>query len=777
VTRPRLAPLVLACAAALVATLLQAGPAHAGTGAPRLWFEAGAAAVDITPPPWTPASDQTFVPACGASPAEVEQLWPGTREFAFEEPYVDLYHLGRYAPGDPYCDADHRGYYQAPFLAGGSSADRWPESVQPGDPLQAEAVVLALRDGVSGPFRKVVGLVVVDSIGLFDTTIDRIREDAAALAARRGLPRLSGTDLFVSSTHDESAPDPIGLWGADLSGTPAGATPLGPEPTGTSVTPGVDVYYLQFLERRTAQAVVEAEAALVPAALRLALAPLPSNVLECWSSYPFIADQLTPVMQAVALHPGSGRPTGKVLFTLVNGNTHVETLAFSGNPALTSMISGDWAGELRADLHAAYGGVGVELSGLVGSVETPTVYEPPSAQVVDVPGPYRPVPGNPDGCSSVYAPPSGATPVTGAIALTKAYAAAMAQSAKAALGASGSLVRPRTLLGMRRRVCLQLENDLFAAAFAAGLFPEREAYLDPSCTVGISTEGRLAGPARGSRSAKVRPATPLFLRTSVGLVRVGPAEIAYLPGEVFPLTVIRGAFDPSSAPFPTTCYDPATGSFACGRPMPMTPFLAAGMTAPYRFFAGLGEDMLGYLMPPGDFVGVPGETTEPPWSTYEVTSPNGRNGEDRFGEPHADDPESVGPHAGLVVADALARLLPSAGGSPLRVLPGLFLDAQGRLSDSPFPGTSLGGRPFGGAVGIEVLPPGAAHPVAYCVDQRAPSCSAMHAKAASAWATFDGTPDPGTAGTPYPYSVSTAGVLTPAGPLLVDVYAGAERLP
>ena len=60
------------------------------------------------------------------------------------------------------------------------------------------------------------------------------------------------------------------------------------------------------------------------------------------------------------------------------------------------------------------GSVGVELAGMVGSVETPTVYEPESTQVLRIPGAHHGVPGNPDGCSSVYPQPSSGTPVSDA---------------------------------------------------------------------------------------------------------------------------------------------------------------------------------------------------------------------------------------------------------------------------------------------------------------------------------------------------------------------------
>ena len=45
---------------------------------------------------------------------------------------------------------------------------------------------------------------------------------------------------------------------------------------------------------------------------------------------------------------------------------------------------------MRKDLEARWpGSVGVEVAGMVGSVETPTVYEPESTQVLRVPGAGR----------------------------------------------------------------------------------------------------------------------------------------------------------------------------------------------------------------------------------------------------------------------------------------------------------------------------------------------------------------------------------------------------
>src|SRR2546422_3720391 len=150
-------------------------------------FQAGAAKADITPPAYTTESDAAFVPVCGASPAQVAQLWPGPRPFQFEKPYIDTYGLGRYAPGDPYCDADHTGRYEAPYIAGGSGQNHWPTAVETGNRPQAQAVVLAGSN-------ERVAIVSVDSIGLFNVTIERIRSEVQKLD-----PTLA--HVFVSSTH------------------------------------------------------------------------------------------------------------------------------------------------------------------------------------------------------------------------------------------------------------------------------------------------------------------------------------------------------------------------------------------------------------------------------------------------------------------------------------------------------------------------------------------------------------------------------------------------
>jgi len=693
-------------------------------------LEAGAASGDITPPVRSAETDAAFIPACGTSDAQIEELWPGPRPFAFEKPYRDIYGLGKYAPGDPYCDADGTGRYEAPYIAGGSGQNHWPKTVEAGNGPAARAIVLATS-------KTRAAIVSVDSIGIFDVTAERIREEVKRLD-----PAL--TQIFVSSTHDESAPDPIGLWGPDASELPE--HPESP----TAVSSGVDEYYMAFLVERVAKAVVAADHARRRATLSAAVGAMPSNTQSCWSSYPYLDDQNMPVMQA-------RDSSGDVIFTLADVGTHAETLSFSGVPSYITTLSADWPGAMRTDLETRWpGSVGVEVAGMVGSVETPTVYEPESTQVLRVPGANHGVPGNPDGCSSVYPQPSSATPVSDAREFIGAYGRSVADAAASALQGAPA-IGVSSLTSQQQPICVELENTFFKAAFAAGLFPDRPEYSDSECTIEAKRPASARASSGASSSSTSSEEAPVYLKSGVGVLTAGPVQLAYSPGEVFPFTEVRGAIDEAQMPFPTNCFEPSSENYYCGTPLPMTPWISAEMTRKYRFLVGLGEDMIGYLFPPGNFVGSEGEVLSEPWSSYQAAK---KTGHDRFGHGHADDAESVGPYAGLGVADALQKLL-AADGRGLRVLPGLFVDSAGHLSDSPFAAGS-----FTGAVGVETLEP-----------TRTKPRKVLIGGGASGWATFDGLPDPGTAGTSLAYSVRTAGVITSTGrPLLIDVYAGAKAL-
>src|SRR5436309_9314968 len=171
-------------------------------------FVVGAAAVDITPPlaataPSNPAN-------CDAS-----GLYDGPHLFSLEEPYQDTNGNGRYDAGDPtaqppvppepFLDCPTPtanggmrppdGRWDGIYLDGGSGHNRIPTEVL--DPIWSRTIVVS--NGV-----KTISVTVADQEGVFkeiwDLVRQKVRADGVAL-----------DEMFMSSTHDESAPDTIGI--------------------------------------------------------------------------------------------------------------------------------------------------------------------------------------------------------------------------------------------------------------------------------------------------------------------------------------------------------------------------------------------------------------------------------------------------------------------------------------------------------------------------------------------------------------------------------------
>ncbi len=139
---------------------------------------------------------------------------------------------------------------------------------------------------------------VLDQEGLFDVYQQRIRAKLAADGYK-----LDG--VFISANHDESAPDSLGLGGVD------------------QVTSGVNDYWVNYMVAQSAGAIERADRTIVPATIRYTEVLEPSNVRQCWSSYPFVDDQRIPVLQAVDSR-------GRAIVTLASVSQHAETLGFNG---------------------------------------------------------------------------------------------------------------------------------------------------------------------------------------------------------------------------------------------------------------------------------------------------------------------------------------------------------------------------------------------------------------------------------------------------------------
>jgi hypothetical protein len=574
-------------------------------------FAIGAATADITPPAVGAVPDPSVFAGC-------DPKYNGPRTFAFEEPYIDSAGAGHYVSGDDYCDANGNGRYDGIFLGGGSGIARFP--VQILDPISARAVVFGTSDAMHH-----VALVSVDSVGLMNPT-----DQAIAALATTLRPVLE--QVVVSSTHDESAPDPVGLWGPDQGSC------------------GVNDYYLTFLVQQAAGAVASAFDQAEPAHLVFARAAQPPEFRPVWSSYPFIHDPTIMVMQGVSASDAS-----HVIFTLANYNFHAEGYGFSPDGVLSTSLSADWPGVYRTAIEARYGGVGFALSGLVGSVETPQVFPAGGVPQTPVSPPFS----NPGGAYSIYAPGSGEPLTPGTVLEANTIGIAVAEAAADALVAAGpdQWSRSGQVRSVLTGICLEVENQYFLEAIMLGI-------IDRPLGCG------------GSMTAAP---------SQLAVLDVGDAQMATVPGEVFPLTVDRGFFGIDDMPFASE---------------PMTPWVSAAMTGKYTFYAGLSEDMTGYIMPAANFVGETGEITTDPWLTWDMTMPE----TDRFGYQHGDDGESLGPSVGGVVANGLIaaiQMLDPAGPAATSTATGRYVDASGNIARSPFPATG-----FSGAVGVWVLPAG-----------------------------------------------------------------------
>jgi hypothetical protein len=596
-------------------------------------FQVGAAAVDVTPPL---ASSGAANPAAAcATPAQLAQ-YDGPHLLSLEEPYIDTNHNGIWDSGEPFVDCPTAlvgGGTAAPdqrwdgiMLGGGDGGPREPTAVL--DPIWARTIVV--RSGAT-----TVSLTSVDNEGVFAEIWDQVRAKVHADGVRN-----VDTMLF-SSTHDESAPDTIGITGPSL------------------LTSGVDPFYVQFLVARTAQSIEQAARRLQPAQLRYGMIH-PNNLVSCWSSYPFVADENIGALQARSVRDG------RVIFTLANYGIHAEELGFSSTSQDALHLSSDWPNFARASLEARYGGMAVTVSGAVGSVEMPQVY--PAARSYQPVGVYSSV-GN-GGCRTIYATDSSMVPY-GYHQSTQARGEAVASWTETALS-RGADSRAGGIDVATKRFFVPLDNALFALGSQFGVIAGKTAYLNGVVVPRDATGAEVGGPGNEFQS-------------EVFWLRIGDGGFASAPGELFPYTYIRSSGGPADEAVPDPSWSPP-------------PWIMARMNTRWRFVVGLGDDMIGYIFPRTNAVGVPTADNLDPSDT------------DRFGCGHSDDGEAASASAGDLVADQLASIMPAGHDV---VFTGRFLWRDGTLHRSPIGdggqactgvGNTFVPAPGGGASGVAVGP-------------------------------------------------------------------------
>jgi len=252
-----------------------------------------------------------------------------------QDTWSDANHDARFSPrdGDTYRDTNGNSHFDAYWLAGFQNR-RAANGVH--DDLWARAVVL--DDGTTR-----IGMVVLDVIGFGHDYV---------ITARQNIVRVSDLDyLMICSTHNHEGPDLIGLWG------------------GSYLKSGVNVDYLEFVQKQIATVVQEANANLRPAVLRFARDLTGAAYLVTDSRRPHVKDPGLRIMQAVDAEADT------TLGVLIAWANHPETL-WSKNLLITS----DFPHYVREgveqgvasnqDSIPGLGGIAIYVNGAIGGLMT-----------------------------------------------------------------------------------------------------------------------------------------------------------------------------------------------------------------------------------------------------------------------------------------------------------------------------------------------------------------------------------------------------------------------
>ena len=592
----------LCVVAALIAGLLALNPASARVV--RTWL-AGASAEKVTPLPFDAKRDLLEFPQTVCP----RQIFGGPRAFDFEEPYADLNHDGTFSYGsDLPCDANHNGRWDGLYSSGG--VDHLTEWVH--DDIWARAV--AISDGAH--------TIVIESVtsqGLFIEDDQRIRDGVRS--ARPGVTR-----VFVSSTHNESSPDPIGIYGAPDDGTGA-----------AGVFSGVDDYYIHYLVTQAVRAGIEAVDAMVPAVMRVAEFT-PSVRARLSSTFP-TTDAVkggTPAFGTPEATDTKGRvlqlvrrSDGANIESIFNFAAHNQELGHAPDASVAPgpggrmlrvnrAVSDDWPGVFARTVESRLGGHAMFMVGDNGSIEDPAW---------------------PGACPQIHSD-------EGCFELPAHTGAALASSVVSALS-SAETISPHVLTAKIDRFVVPLQNQLFIAAFATGLFAHRTAATTSVCL-----------------DASHLP-RPCFL-TEVGMVDFGPQlQMLVNPGEGYPALIEGSPFGVEQMSCP-------------GRAQPPVPAWHA--RAAHKLEMGLGDDMIGYEIPGPAWFADPLVVVDPscPLSAQFQSDPTADY--DRRNEYHKLESESTGPDGGSLVATHLGALAASFGGAPRTIMPGRFLMSSGVLT-------------------------------------------------------------------------------------------------
>ena len=386
--------------------------------------------------------------------------------------------------------------------------------------------------------------------------------------------------IIISSTHVHEGPDTMGLWGRN------------------AFQSGVDPTFMAYIRSQVVAAVGEALDALEPATLRVGQADTSTTSSEKGTRN-VVRDSRAPVIVDETLYAARlTNSAGDTIATLVNWGNHPEALSDEN-----TLITSDYVHYVREAVengvdYESYdlpglGGVCVYLSAAVGGLMTPL-----GIQVTD-------------GDGDTY----------GESNWDKAQALGNVIGQKALEAIEGGEDVADPALALRyASFYVPVENVGLQALALSGVV-DRDTYLwDDTQNV----------------TADNKP----HLLTEVDVLDLGPVRMLTVPGELFPELAIGGydgshvnttvvEFISSDNPNPPDISAAPTG-----------PYLKDRMGATYNWVLGLGNDEIGYIVPPYDF-----ELDE---NAPYLSEADGD---------HYEETNSMGPETANLIDDAVAQLL------------------------------------------------------------------------------------------------------------------------
>ncbi|MGH9432169.1 MAG: hypothetical protein ACRD3T_11560 [Terriglobia bacterium] len=371
-----------------------------------------------------------------------------------------------------------------------------------------------------------------DLIGLFYDDVLKVRKEV-----RTAAPEV--TQVIVGSSHDHEGPDTLGLWGP------------------SALQSGMDEKYMDELDHKIAGAALEAVHSMQDARLTLGEDNNPLlALLQDDSRPPYVKDPRLLVMRLVA------EDSGSPIATLINWSDHPETLG-----GANTRITADYPHWLCQHVESHLGGIAVFFNGSIGGLlstlgDSVAIEDPGNGEVAkDGTWDKAELVGNMLGLLAERAVNLGKAAPVDSIVIRKAV------------------------------IFAPVQNDHFRIAGAMGVFKGRKGLytsrkLDPAFVEkDIPGLGRLRYATGKDTESEV---DYVQLLNHGGLV----AEIATVPGEIYPELVNGGITRYPGADFPEAPFEPAVRAY---------------MRSAYQFVLGLANDELGYIIPKAEW------DNQPPW--------------------------------------------------------------------------------------------------------------------------------------------------------------------